>query len=264
MTAVSNGMKAKKHLGQNFLKSGKALRDIILATGITEADTVVEIGPGKGALTVKLLESAGKVIAIEKDTDLIPVLTEMFQDAIASKKLVLLQDDILTFDISKLPKSYKLVANIPFYITGAILEKFLESHNQPACMGLIVQKEVAERVVARDGKESILSMSVRVFGEPKFVDKIPARYFSPEPKVDSAILLIDHIEHKLKNKEKELFFKLVKAGFAQKRKTLLKNLGGAGFDKEKLEVLVNSLGFPATVRAENLKISDWISLVKSL
>ncbi len=257
-------MKAKKHLGQNFLKSGKALRDIILAAKISEKDTVVEIGPGKGALTTKILESAGKVIAIEKDRDLIPGLTEAFQEDIKNKKLVLLEDDILTFDLTKLPKKYKVVANIPFYITGAILEKFLESDHQPECMALIVQKEVAERVVARDGKESILSMSVRVFGEPKFVGKIPARYFSPEPKVDSAILLIENIKNMLKNKEKDEFFKFVKAGFSQKRKTLLKNLTGLGIKRELLEEKFKELNIDPTIRAEKLSLQTWLSLIRSV
>ncbi len=257
-------MKAKKHLGQNFLKSGKALRDIILAAKISGEDTVVEIGPGKGALTEKVLESAGKVIAIEKDEELIPVLEEKFKEEIKSKKLILLKDDILTFDLSKLPKKYKIVANIPFYITGAILEKFLESKYQPAVMALIVQKEVAERVVARDGKESILSMSVRVFGEPKFVSKIPARYFSPEPKVDSAILLIENIKNTLKDKEKDEFFRLIKGGFSQKRKTLIKNLSGLGVKRELLEEKFKELGLDQNIRAEKLSLSDWLLLLKSI
>ncbi|MDQ5883183.1 MAG: rRNA (adenine1518-N6/adenine1519-N6)-dimethyltransferase [Patescibacteria group bacterium] len=256
-------MKAKKHLGQNFLKSGKALRDIVLAAKISEKDIVVEIGPGKGALTEKVLESAGKVIAIEKDRDLIPILEEKFQEEIKSKKLTLLEDDVLTFDLSKLPKNYKIVANIPFYITGAILEKFLESKNQPSVMALIVQKEVAERVVARDGKESILSMSVRVFGDPKFIGKIPARYFSPEPKVDSAILLIENIKNTLKDNEKDVFFKFVKAGFSQKRKTLLKNLTGLGLKRELLEEKFKELCIDPTIRAEKLSLEMWLSLIKS-
>ena len=257
-------MKAKKHLGQNFLKSGKALTDIILAAKISDKDTVVEIGPGKGALTRKVLDHAGKVIAIEKDKDLFPNLQEVFQEEIKNKKLILLEDDVLNFDISKLPKKYKVVANIPFYITGAILEKFLESKNQPTTMALIVQKEVAERIVARDGKESILSMSVRVFGEPKFVSKIPARYFSPEPKVDSAIILIENIKNNLKTQEKDKFFKFVKSGFSQKRKTCIKNLGNLGYKKEDLEKVFESVGLSNTIRAEKLTLSDWLKIIRSI
>ena len=257
-------MKAKKHLGQNFLKSGKALTDIVLSAKISDKDTIVEIGPGKGALTRKVLEHAGKVIAIEKDKDLLPSLQETFKEEIKNKKLILLDDDILNFDISKLPKKYKVVANIPFYITGAILEKFLESKNQPTTMALIVQKEVAERIVARDGKESILSMSVRVFGDPKFVSKIPARYFSPEPKVDSAIILIENIKNNLKTQEKDKFFKFVKSGFSQKRKTCLKNLGNLGYKKEDLEKVFEAVGLSSTIRAEKLALSDWLKIIRSI
>lgn len=257
---------AKKHLGQNFLKSNKALADIISSAEISEKDVVLEVGPGKGALTEKLLEKAGKVIAIEKDRELIPFLEEKFAEEIKNKKLILKEGDILTYDLSKIPKSYKVVANIPFYITGAIIECFLESLNQPSKMALIIQKEVAERIVVRDGKESILSMSVKVFGEPKYISKIPARYFSPEPKVDSAILLIDKIQKPFGGKKvkKEKFFKLVKAGFSQKRKTLLKNLANNGFDKEKLESILIKLGHKIDVRAEKLAFKDWEVLVAEI
>ena len=259
-------MKAKKHLGQNFLKSGKALRDIVLAAKISDKDVVVEIGPGKGALTEKILETGAKVIAIEKDADLMPLLLEKFAEEIKNKKLTLLKDDVLTFDISKLPKKYKVVANIPFYITGAIFEKFLESKNQPQTMALIVQKEVAERIVARDGKESILSMSVRVFGQPRFVSKIPARYFSPEPKVDSAIILVEDIKQPFAGKKAktEQFFEIMKAGFAQKRKTLVKNLTNKGFDKEKIQDSLIKMNLSLDIRAEKISLENWLEIIKSL
>ncbi len=255
---------AKKHLGQNFLKSSKALGEIISSAEISEKDVVLEVGPGKGALTEKLLEKAGQVIAIEKDKELIPFLEEKFAEDIKNKKLILKEGDILTYDLSKIPNSYKVVANIPFYITGAIIEYFLESSNQPSKMALIIQKEVAERIVVRDGKESILSMSVKVFGQPKYISKIPARYFSPEPKVDSAILLIDKIQKPFggKRSQKDKFFKVMKIGFSQKRKTLLKNLVNQGFDREKIENSLISMGHTKDIRAEKLSFEDWDKIIK--
>lgn len=258
-------IKAKKHLGQNFLKSVKHISDVVLSADVSPDDIVLEIGPGKGALTEFLVKKAKKVIAIEKDEDLISYLNEKFKQEIESEKLVILNEDVLTFDLNNLPKEYKLVANIPFYITGAILEKFLESENQPKCLSLIVQKEVAERVVVRDGKQSILSISVAVFGQAKFVEKIPKRYFSPEPKVDSAILLIDEIKNPFKNKEEvSLFFKVLKAGFSQKRKTLIKNLSGLGINREVLKDKFKELGLDQNIRAEKLSLSDWFLLLKSI
>lgn len=257
-------MKPKKHFGQNFLKSNKALGDIVASAKIGRTDTVVEIGPGKGALTERLLQVAGKVVAIEKDSDLIPFLEEKFAKEIDEKKLILVHDDILKWN----PKSQKLsqgkyilVANIPFYITGAILEYFLAGSFQPKTMALILQKEVAERIVARDGKGSILSLSVQIFGKPTYVGKIPARYFSPPPRVDSAILVIEDIKHMLSPAEEKRFFSLIKSGFGQKRKTLVKNIVSLGIHKEKIVAALQEIGFPETVRAENLSLSDWKSLI---
>lgn len=251
----------KKHLGQNFLKSIKHINEVIIASKIEESDYVLEIGPGKGALTKKLLEKAKMVIAIEKDRDLIPFLEEKFHDDLQDGKLKIEEADVLDFELAKLPKKYKLVANIPFYITGAIIEKFLESKNQPSLMTLIVQKEVADRIVARDEKESILSLSVKVFGEPKYIGKIPARYFSPPPKVDSAIISIEKIKTKLSDEDLSKFFKLVKAGFSQKRKTLIKNLSNTGISKDILRDNLLNMGLDENIRAEDLKIKDWISLI---
>jgi 16S rRNA (adenine1518-N6/adenine1519-N6)-dimethyltransferase len=257
--------KAKKYLGQNFLKPGKYINSVVSSANISEAGIVLEIGPGKGALTELLLEKAKTVIAVEKDADLIPVLSEKFKLEIENKKLSLLEDDILSFDLNKLPKNYKLVANIPFYITGAILEKFLESDNQPSILSLIVQKEVAERIVVRDGKQSILSVSVNVFGAPKMISKIPKRYFSPEPKVDSAILLIENIKNPFKNKEElSFFFKIVKTGFSQKRKTLINNLQNLGLDKSLLVDSFKKLNLSENIRAEKLSIDNWFNLLNLL
>jgi 16S rRNA (adenine1518-N6/adenine1519-N6)-dimethyltransferase len=256
---------AKKHLGQNFLKSIKHINLVVSSAKVSSFDTVLEIGPGKGALTKKLLDTGAKVFAIEKDKDLIPFLSQKFEEEIKSGQFILLEDDALTFDLSVLPPNYKFVANIPFYITGAILERFLEAKNQPSAMSLIVQKEVAERIVVKDGKQSILSVSVSVFGSPKYVSKISARYFSPAPKVDSAILLIDEIKNPFKNAaEKDKFFKIVKTGFAGKRKTLFKNLLNLGISREKLEEIFAKLNLDLKIRAEKLSIKDWLDLMAGI
>lgn len=253
-------MKAKKSLGQNFLKSEKALADIVDAADVHADDIVLEIGPGKGALTERLVKLAGKVIAIEKDRELVPLLKEQFAEAITVDRLEVLERDILDFDetvLREYGRDYKLVANIPYYITGAIIRKFLESDCQPTSMTLLVQKEVAERIVARDGKESILSISVKAYGTPKFIGKVPKRYFTPEPSVDSAIIHIDNISKDRFKKVSEIdFFKVVKAGFAQKRKTLANNLGNLG--------LKPPGWLPEKVRAEDISLDDWFSIGETL
>jgi len=267
-------VRAKKALGQNFLKSIPALNAIIKAGEVGSEDTILEIGPGKGALTAKLLENAGKVIAIEKDRELLNLLQEKFAIQIENKKLILLEGDILEFltNVHDLNSgTYKIIANIPYNITGAILKKFLTDKKQPELMVLMVQNEVAQRIVARDSKESILSISVKAYGEPKMVMKVPARYFSPAPKVDSAIISIKNISRQNFTKNgtnEEKFWELVKLGFSHKRKKLSGNLkafnpggnaSGVGvkteWEKRLIEISAKNK------RAEDLSLSDWITLV---
>src|SRR3989344_4924937 len=189
-------IKAKKSLGQNFLKSKKALSDMLAAGEVGENDIVLEAGPGKGALTEELLKKAGKVIAVEKDDALVEFLRDKFSSEIASGKLQLIHNDILEFDPSSYnlkPKTYKLIANIPYYITGQFLRKFLSGDTQPSKMVILLQKEVVKRIMANDGKESILSISVKAYGRPKNIGKVSKENFSPRPKVDSALLPIDNI-----------------------------------------------------------------------
>ena len=257
--------KAKKSLGQNFLKSASALRSIIESGEINPEDIILEIGPGKGALTEKLLERAGTVVAVEKDRELAEFLKEKFAIQIAEKKLILKEDDILDFNVSEF-KKYKIIANIPYNITGAILKKFLTEKNQPERMILLVQKEVAERIVARDGKESILSISVKAYGIPKMIEKVPARYFSPAPKVDSAIIAIKNISRKtfLENKvEEEKFWQLVHFGFAHKRKIVAGNLKDFDTGIDWVKILTD-IGLNKNSRAEELRLDDWIMLMKMI
>ena len=266
-------MFAKKSLGQNWLVSESAI-DTIVATGeLCDRDTVLEIGPGQGALTKKLLATGATVVAIEKDRALIPILEEKFAPEIKSKQLVLINEDVLDFDIEKIsthqnfsPKknlggqAYKLIANIPYYLTGQIIRKFLSSKNSPTKAVLLVQKEVAERIVAKDGKNSLLSIAVKIFGEPKYIKKVPAGAFRPIPKVDSAILLIDNInQNKLKSAgvSEEKFFDILHRGFAQKRKLLASNL--------KISPTVLALcGVEEKARAETLTVENWLCLATKI
>lgn len=251
---------AKKSLGQNFLKSEPTLQMMLTAGDVNANDVILEIGPGKGALTSRLLEKAKKVIAIEKDYELIPVLEERFTDAIKNKKLILIHDDILQFDPSELIH-YKVIANIPYNITGAILKRFLSEVEQPSVMILLVQKEVAERIVARGNKESILSLSVKAYGTPKYMMKVEKRFFSPSPKVDSAIIAITNISRKnFKTKnEEELFFKIVKSAFAHKRKVLCKNLEGVA-STTIINTMFQELQIDKKARAEDLSFPIWLKM----
>jgi 16S rRNA (adenine1518-N6/adenine1519-N6)-dimethyltransferase len=268
--------RAKKSLGQNFLKSEMALKKIVEAGEIKPDDVILEIGPGKGALSEKLLEqlsegsprSRGMVIAVEKDHKLFEILQEKFAKEIAEKKLILLNEDILKFDCARQDLTqYKIIANIPYNITGAILKKFLTEKLQPERMVLMVQHEVAKRIIASDKKESILSISVKAYGEPKMIMKVPARYFSPAPKVDSAVILIKNISRKrftspqpspLKEREvdEEKFWEIVKTGFAHKRKKLSGNL------KNVISGQAESLKSLGNKRAEDLTLEDWIKLTR--
>lgn len=257
-------MRAKKSLGQHFLHSQGALEKIVNAADLSPSDVVLEIGPGKGVLTERLLEKAGKVIAVEKDDGLYELLQEKFKDEIKANKLVLIHDDILEFDLESLNQKYKLVANIPYNITGAILEKFLSDSNQPVRVVLLVQREVAQRIVARDNKESILSISVKAYGTPKYVATVKAGSFVPVPKVDSAILLVEDISKAFFDPFSETdFFNLLRLGFASKRKKLSSNLAKQ-FLAEKVGEVFTKLEFDTNLRAEDLKVTDWRILAINL
>jgi 16S rRNA (adenine1518-N6/adenine1519-N6)-dimethyltransferase len=253
-------MKPKKHLGQNFLTSIPARIAIVEAGEVLPTDRILEIGPGRGFLTQALLETGAHLTALEKDTELIPLLTEQFKDF---PNFTLIEGDALTYEPEI--SGYKLIANIPYYITGAIFERYLSHTNQPSTMVVLVQKEVAERVCAREGKESILSLSVKAYGEPKLVYKVSRGSFNPAPTVDSAVLQIKNISrNNFKNQyHEQLFFKAVKQGFAHKRKLLISNLKEA-FPTADLPKLFEELGVPAKVRAEDVLLSVWLALSEKL
>ncbi|MBU1179097.1 ribosomal RNA small subunit methyltransferase A [Patescibacteria group bacterium] len=243
-------------LGQNFLQNKKIAEEIIEAAEIKKDDIILEVGPGKGILTEKLLAKAGQVIAVEKDPSLVEFLKQKFSGA---KNLEIIQDDILRFNpFDKLRiKNFKIVANIPYYITSHFLRQFLGAEHQPSLMVLMIQKEVAERIVMRDKKASILSLSVNAYGQPKIIKKVPAGNFSPTPKVDSAVIKINNISKNFFNDgsstsiiDEQKFFNLIKKGFSQKRKMLKNNLNIS------IETL-RECGIPEKTRAEDLSLGNW-------
>lgn len=257
-------MKKKKSLGQHFLHSASYVRAVADAANLQKGDTVLEIGPGDGALTKELLASGCKVLAIEKDHRLIPLLQEKFAQEIKKGQLTLIEGDALEFEPSDYTleaRGYKLVGNIPYYITGALLKKFLSADNQPESLVFLIQKEVAERITHRGPshkkvKESILSLSVKAYGDPVYIKTVPAGAFSPPPKVDSAILAVRNVSRtnfKSTAHEKK-FFELIKKGFSQKRKLLVNNLG-----TEHSHILEN-LRIDSKARAEDVPLSTWLAL----
>lgn len=258
-------IKTKKSLGQNFLNSREIINDIVVASGVGKDDLVLEIGPGEGILTEGLLSTGSKVITIEKDDRLISPLQRKFAREISLKQLELVHADILDLELPHIANGpYKIVANIPYYITGQIIRMFLESDKQPTSMTILVQKEVAERIVARDLKESLLSISVKIFGEPKLVRVVGRGAFTPHPNVDSALLHIENISKiRLEGVDEKLFFKILHLGFAHKRKQLLPNLS-LGYKKEYLLKILEKVGIDPKARAEDLNVSEWIKISKML
>lgn len=252
----------KKALGQNFLMHQKTA-DRIADVGVTSQDeTVLEIGPGTGMLTRALLRRAKHVVAVETDKELIPHLKETFKEEIALGRLALIEEDIRNFDTSTLG-TYTLVANIPYYITGEIIRMFLSGGNKPSSMTLLVQKEVAERIV-RSKKESLLSLSVKVYGTPHYRFTVSKGSFKPAPKVDSAVLSITDIRNPFTSaKEEETFFKVLHAGFAHKRKLLVRNLE-AFASRDATQDAFSALQIPEKMRAEDVHLSTWISLSQKL
>ncbi len=254
-------MQTKKSLGQHFLNSPQTLQSIVVSGKIQKENVVLEIGPGEGVLTEVLLKTGARIISIEKDDRLIPYLQKKFEKEIEKKQLNLIHADILKIGLADITNGkYKVVANIPYYITGQILRMFLESDNQPESMTLLVQKEVADRIAAKDGKESLLSLSIKVFGNPKYIKTVGRNAFKPQPNVDSAILNIENIsKKKLSGLSEKTFFEILHLGFAHKRKQLLPNLS-AKYDKIILIKAFEKCHLNPKCRAEDISIETWIKL----
>ena len=250
----------KKSLGQHWLKDPEILADIAEAAELTGDDVVLEIGPGLGTLTSRLLARANSVTAVEFDADLARKLPGQFP----GKKLTVINQDILQFDLNQLPKNYKVVANVPYYITSKIVEKLMTVENKPSIAVLLVQKEVAERIAAEAGNMSVLSVSVQIFAEAELDIEVPRQFFTPPPKVDSQVVVLRTRNNPLITPEDQKdFFRIVKAGFSAKRKKLRSSLsGGLGIDKSVAEELLKNAGISPDARAEDLAIEDWKRLLK--
>ena len=302
------GVRPSKGLGQNFLVDKRVLGKIIEAANLGKENTVLEIGAGIGTLTLELAKKAKKVIAVEKDPKMCEILHETMK---GYENVEIIQGDILKLEIfnfqfsifkqkpnakNQMPKTkckiqntrYKVVANLPYYITSPVIRKFLEAENPPSEMILMVQKEVAQRICARPPRMNLLAVSVQFYAEPKIVSYVSKNSFWPSPKVDSAIIKIA----RNKNQEtvnKELFFKIVKAGFSQPRKQILNNLSkglalrsstaahskpspnglalsspnGLKLEKATIQAWLLKNNIQPTQRAETLNIQDWINLTET-
>lgn len=251
-------------LGQHFLTNSGIAKKIASASGAGPGVSVYEIGPGKGVLTRELLLLGARVTAIEKDPEMVSILRESFSDELQSGQLTVELEDARTAtpDVIFPHGEYVIAANIPYYITGELIRTALTSKNQPKQMALLIQKEVAERV-ARTKKESLLSLSVKIFGTPRYIQTVSRGSFNPPPAVDSAVLQIHSISrNKLSGVSEEDFFRCLKAGFAQKRKTLAGNLKKV-FGERALSALLETK-VPDKVRAEDVQLDEWVAIARTL
>ncbi len=258
-TLKAFGAHTKKDLGQHFLIDEKALDKIVETARLNPNETVLEIGPGMGILTRELCKRAGKVIAVELDTAMLSVVKT---SCIKHCNLVIENQDILKFDTNKL-ENYKIVSNLPYYITSPVIRKFLEADNKPEEMVLLVQREVAERIAAKPSRMSILSVSVQFYADPEIISVVPRTSFFPAPKVDSAILRIKVYKKPIFDVDPKLFFRIVKSGFGEKRKQLINSLGGGmNLNRDHTERWLKESGVDPQMRAEALSMSDWYNLYK--
>jgi 16S rRNA (adenine1518-N6/adenine1519-N6)-dimethyltransferase len=250
----------QKKLGQVFLKDKTIVKKIIQAGRIKTKNQILEIGPGKGILTQALVKTKANIIAVEKDPDLVKFLKNKFKNQL---NLKIVQEDIRDFfkknKDKKLKTNYKAIGNIPYYLTSHLIQLLLESENQPQEIILMIQKEVAQRIISQPPKMNLLAASVQFYAKPEIICYVPKTAFSPKPKIDSAIIKITPIKTKRNINRK--FFKTIKAGFKQPRKLLINNLSdNLKIEKENIKKAYQSLNIPLKSRAQNLSINKWISL----
>ena len=253
-------MPTNKSLGQHWLHDRGILEAIAEAADIEPHDTVLEIGPGLGTLTSELLRRADSVTAVEFDAELARKLPGQFP----GKNLSVINEDILQFALDELPAGYKVVANVPYYITSKIVERLMTANNKPSIAVLLVQKEVAERIAAKPGDMSILAVAAQIYAEASLGVEVPKQYFTPPPKVDSQVVVLKVRETPLVPKEDErALFRVVKAGFSAKRKKLRSSISaGLAISKSAAEELLRHASINPDSRAEDLSIDDWLRLAK--
>lgn len=257
-----HGIKPSKGLGQNFLINDSLLEKIIESADIKKGDIVLEVGPGIGNLTTKLAEKSARVVAVEKDEKMVAILKQAVSNF---PNLDIVQGDALDPNFKTPASSYKIVANLPYYITSPVIRKFLEGDNPPSWMVLMVQKEVAQRICSKPPEMSLLAASVQFYAEAKILFYVSRKSFWPRPKVDSAVIKITPINNHREQISPKLFFKIVRAGFSQPRKQLANNLSnGLKLDKESARRWLEANGIQPSRRAETLTVEDWIKLAKAL
>ena len=253
-------MPTNKSLGQHWLTDRTILEAIAESAELTSDDVVLEIGPGLGTLTSELLRHSKRVIAVEFDPELARKLPGQFP----GKDLTVTNQDILKFDLGSLPDGYKVVANVPYYITSKIIEMLMTAENKPSIVVLLVQKEVAQRVAAKAGDMSILAVASQIFAEASLGVAVPRAYFTPPPKVDSQVIILRTRPAPLVSKEDErALFRVVKAGFSAKRKKLRSSISaGLAMTKPQAEELLRHANISPELRAQDLSIDDWLRLAK--
>lgn len=257
-------IRPKKSLGQHFLRSEKAIADIINGSKIKIGESVLEIGPGEGVLTEALLNAGAHVYAVEKDVRAREVLENRFRDACTEGRLILIEGDILDTDLMKLglaTGTYQVIANIPYYITGILIRHMLENDVRPRAMTLLVQYEVARRIISSDNKQSLLSLAVSAYGKAHIVARVKAGSFVPQPKVDSAIIRIEDIGPHKAGPYAVQFWTLTKKAFNGKRKTLMHSIGSYFIDPIHSFSVCN---ISPTVRPETVSLHEWICLTKEM
>lgn len=252
-----------KLMGQNFLLSEKVLDEIVASSELTGEDTVLEIGPGLGSLTAKLAAKAGKVVAIEKDRSLVRALKKFFKNA---ENVKIIQGDALDLKSAEIQMpngKFKVVANIPYYLTGKIIRDFLTASNKPALMVLLLQEEVALRVTAAPGSMSLLTLNAQFYSVPEIIAKVDRENFYPIPEVDSAVVRFRVLASPFLKVDEKKFFQLAKIGFSNRRKQLHNNLAG-GFGPRDFKKVLEEIGLNPLSRAQDLSLQDWGRLYDSL
>jgi 16S rRNA (adenine1518-N6/adenine1519-N6)-dimethyltransferase len=255
-------MKPKKKLGQHWLHDQASLSAMADLAQVGAKDFVLEVGPGLGTLTEVLLQRGANVVAVEYDQELYELIKKELKNA---EQLEVVHQDILRFDLAQLPPGYKVVANIPYYLTSKLVRVLSESDNPPQSVTLLIQKEVAERLAAGPGEMSLLSVTAQMYFESRLGPVVPAGLFTPPPKVDSQIIHLNRRQQPLfGSADSKSLFRLVKAGFSNRRKTLLNSLsGGLQLPKEETKALLEKADINPQNRAQDLSLEDWLRLNKS-